>query len=349
MMNSRTYIAVPPGASIKEQLLERGMTQKEFAIRMDMSEKHISKLINGEVNLTMDVARRLEMILGIPATFWCNLEAIYRETLVKVAEENEMDADIEYSKNFPYSEMVKNKWIEDAKKPNEKVTNLRKFFEVSKLTLIDNSYILGIACRRLSETEKGDYALIAMAQEAKKEARKKSVEPINVKKLIRSIPEIRALTTTKPQFFCQRLEQILSECGIAIVFLPGIKGSFLHGATFFDCKKIVIGMTVRGKDADRFWFSLFHEIAHIVNGHINKSEGLSSDDEKDADIYATNTLINPDDFNSFTRNKIDYENIVRFSELQGIAPGIVVGRLQKEGYLRYNQYNNLKEKYVISV
>ena len=80
---SRCIIATPPGATIKEQLKDRGMSQKEFAARMDMSEKHISKLINGEVQLTPEVAVRLEMVLGVPAKFWNNLEAIYREKLIK--------------------------------------------------------------------------------------------------------------------------------------------------------------------------------------------------------------------------------------------------------------------------
>ena len=64
MVKSRSFIATPPGATIKEQLLDRGLSQKEFAVRMGMSEKHISKLINGEVQLTPDVAVRLEMVLG---------------------------------------------------------------------------------------------------------------------------------------------------------------------------------------------------------------------------------------------------------------------------------------------
>ena len=83
MVRSRSYIATPPGATIREQLKDRGMSQKEFAFRMDMSEKHISKLINGDVLLTPDVAVRLETVLGVPARFWSNLEAIYREKLVK--------------------------------------------------------------------------------------------------------------------------------------------------------------------------------------------------------------------------------------------------------------------------
>lgn len=83
MVRSRTYIASPPGATIKEQLNDRGMSQKEFAARMDMSEKHICKLINGEVQLTIETAVRLEKVLGVPAQFWNNLEAIYREKIVK--------------------------------------------------------------------------------------------------------------------------------------------------------------------------------------------------------------------------------------------------------------------------
>ena len=69
MVRSRSFIATPPGATIKEQLNDRGMSQKEFAARMDMSEKHISKLINGEVQLTPEVAVRLEVVLGVPAKF----------------------------------------------------------------------------------------------------------------------------------------------------------------------------------------------------------------------------------------------------------------------------------------
>ena len=83
MVRSRTYIASPPGATIKEQLNDRGMSQKEFAARMDMSEEHICKLINGEVQLTIETAVRLETVLGVPAQFWNNLEAIYREKTVK--------------------------------------------------------------------------------------------------------------------------------------------------------------------------------------------------------------------------------------------------------------------------
>lgn len=154
MVKSRSFIATPPGATIKEQLLDRGLTQKEFALRMDMTEKHISKLINGEVQLTPDVAVRLEMVLGVPAKFWNNLEATYREKIVKAKAENEMDDDKELVKKLPYNEMAKNGWVPDTKDVIQRVNNLRKYFEVVNLGIIKNMQLSKIACRRLAETEK---------------------------------------------------------------------------------------------------------------------------------------------------------------------------------------------------
>lgn len=167
MIKSKTYIAIPPGATIKEQLNDIGMKQKEFAVRMDMSEKHISKLINGEVMLTHDVAVKLELVLGVPAKFWNNLEAVYREKLARVKAENEMDSDIALAKNLPYGEMAKLGWLPATRKPAERVNNLRQFFRVASLPVVENSQITKIACRRLAITEKGDFALMAWANKLK--------------------------------------------------------------------------------------------------------------------------------------------------------------------------------------
>ena len=102
MVRSRSYISTPPGATIKEQLNVKGMSQKEFAARMNISEKHISQLINGEVQLTPETAVRLETVLDVPARLWNNLEAIYREKIIKAEAENAMEAEVELAKQFPY-------------------------------------------------------------------------------------------------------------------------------------------------------------------------------------------------------------------------------------------------------
>lgn len=349
MKRSKTFIATPPGVTIKEQLVDRGMSQKEFAARMEMSEKHISNLINGDVQLTTDVAMRLELVLGLPASFWSNLEAVYREKLLKVEAENEMEADMQIAKNLPYNEMAKNGWIPETKKGEDRVINLRKYFEVVRLGLLKDNLIPGIACRRQSITEKADFALIAWAQKAKLEARHIVTAPIDLKTLTESIPSIRAMTKMKPSVFCPKLIELLANCGIALVFLPHIGGSFLHGATFYDKNKIVIGLTVRGKDADKFWFSLFHEIAHILLGHISQAEGTTEEDEAAADAYARDTLIPKDVLQRFVMNHTFTKETIRdFANQIGIDVGIVVGRLQKEGYIQYSWHNELKTRYEIA-
>ena len=117
---------------------------------------------------------------------------------------------------------------------------------------------------------------------------------------------------------------------------------------FIDGNKIVIGITARGKDADRFWFSLFHEIAHIVLGHIGQPNGTSIQDEYDADEWAKNVLIPSDKMQKFM-NREDYSEyaIKSFAKEIEIAPGIIVGRLQNDGILKHNVLNSLKERYEI--
>lgn len=347
MMKSKSFIAIPPGYTIKEQLEDRSLKQKEFAERMEMSEKHISKLINGEVLLTTDMALRLEMVLGIPCEFWMNLEAIYREKLAKVEAENQMEEDIEIALKFPYNQMALMDWVPKTTTKVDKVINLRKFFEVNRLGLLIENPNLNVLYRRMGENEKSDYALMAWAQKAKLEARNLKTLPIHISGLGKHITEFRKMTKEKPEIFCEKLVQILANHGVTVVFLPHIGGSFLHGATFYDKNKIVLGLTVRGKDADRFWFSFFHEIGHIILKHIDMDYYDAMENE--ANFFAQTTLIPQREYEEFiSANDFTEKRIMDFSNFIEIDAGIVVGRLQKENYISYNKYNNLKTKYSIS-
>ena len=77
---------------------------------------------------------------------------------------------------------------------------------------------------------------------------------------------------------------------------------------------------------------------------------MNSNDEKAADKWSGNTLISSDDFKAFRKER-DYSErkVLQFAKTQGIAPGIVVGRMQLEGMIKYSMLNNLKEKYEIAV
>lgn len=109
-----------------------------------------------------------------------------------------------------------------------------------------------------------------------------------------------------------------------------------------------MGLTVRGKYADKFWFSLFHEICHVIRGHIGESNGTNKEQEEEADAFARDILIPPEQYKAFLKaNYFTKGCIVGFANKIGIAPGIILGRLQKDNYVPYNQLNDLKVKYQI--
>ena len=93
IVHSRTYVAAPPGFTIKELIDDRGISEAQLAVRLGESEAFVQKLIEGETELTDDLAARLAALLGMNARFWLGLERGYREDLAKVAAENAQDAE----------------------------------------------------------------------------------------------------------------------------------------------------------------------------------------------------------------------------------------------------------------
>lgn len=79
----------PPSDTIMDLLEEKGWTQKELAIRLGYTGKHLSQLISGKVSLSIDAAARLERVLGGSVEFWMNREANYQRHKTRIeAEQN---------------------------------------------------------------------------------------------------------------------------------------------------------------------------------------------------------------------------------------------------------------------
>jgi Plasmid maintenance system antidote protein len=170
MAIGKETIAVAPGETIREQLKYRGMSQKEFAIRMNLSEKHVSHLINGKVELTFDVALRLEDVLGAPASFWSGLEMRYRERLTKVKQELNVDEERTLADKFPYEIMVQHKWVPEVMDEPAKIVALRKFFEVANLKVLYDLNLLS--------TQKNDYFKVAQKQAQLLDQRQRQIKSL---------------------------------------------------------------------------------------------------------------------------------------------------------------------------
>ena len=76
--------AVPPGETLKETLETIGMSQAELAERTGRPKKTINEIIMGKAAITSETALQLERVLGVPASFWNNLERNYQERLARI-------------------------------------------------------------------------------------------------------------------------------------------------------------------------------------------------------------------------------------------------------------------------
>ena len=112
-------------------------------------------------------------------------------------------------------------------------------------------------------------------------------------------------------------------------------------------------LTLRGAYADIFWFSLFHELGHIVNGDVSKvgffiDSQYSKDEKKEtaADLFASHALLDSSSYSSFASiGAFNITAIRRFAQSQGVPPYIVIGRLQKEKRIPWGYYQDYKLKY----
>ncbi|NFD93379.1 HigA family addiction module antitoxin [Clostridium sporogenes] len=354
LIKPEKYIApmpIPPGETIKDFLEELGMTQKELSKRMCLSEKHLSQIINGIAEISRDVAERLENIFGVKARFWINLENDYRDALGKVYSPNIEESEIDIAKQIPYSEIAKTGRLKITRKIEEKVLNLRNFFGVSNLDAIQN---INVAYRKANICKENKYALLAWIRIAEIKSQNINTEKFSRKKVQQLIEEFRKLTMEEAEVFYPKLVSLCASAGIALVVSNHIKGTGVHGVTFLNSKrnKVVIQLSVRGKYADKFWFTFFHEISHILSSENSEFAYINCDDEteKKVDKMAANLLIPDNKYNEFLSER-EYNNIIairKFANEIGIHPCIVIGRLKHDNKIPYNILTREAPKFKIN-
>ena len=257
---SKTFTAVPPGMTIKEVLEDHHMTQKELAVRLGLSEKHISKLINGEVPLTQDVAIRLERVLDIEASFWNGLEAAYREAILKVEYENSIDEEINFAKPFGYAKLARLGIVPETKKAAEQVNNLQKFFEVASLKHVADEMVMPLVYENIKDMEPDKKsAIYTLVQITKGRARFVEVNPYDAELLEKFIPKIKDLSSESLIAVKEPLKDMLAACGVIIVYLPIIDNITSTCITYSKGNSIVLGIPT--EDSDAFW-TLLDEALH---------------------------------------------------------------------------------------
>lgn len=349
-LNKIEEYVIAPGETILELLEVNCMTQLDLADKTGINKKTINEIIKGKAPISTSTALKLEYVFNIPASFWNNLESSYRESLERKKDIESIKEDEKYLINIPYSEMAKRNWdwIEKTRDPYEKVVNLRKFFSVASLGF-NTELKRKLAFRKSNNDNFSFESLYCWLRFGEIQSNKDEYPKFDIEKLKVNSNEIRKLAN-KP--FLEQIDIIktlLKECGVALIYEPHLPNTYVNGVSYkITSEKAIIMISDKGKKDDILWFTLFHEIAHLIK-HSKKEVfvDLEKDDvndiELEADEYARNILIPDTIYNDFinNNNEINEKIIKKFSQSNNISTGIVVGRMQKDGLIGWNQFNNL--------
>jgi HTH-type transcriptional regulator / antitoxin HigA len=322
-----------------------------LAHRTGLSETHISQIINGAEPITSETALKLEITLGIPATFWSNLQKNYELTIARIASDRVIASEIEEAKKFScYSELIAQKCIERARDWKTKTENLLKFFRVNSLSYIKNTEPIAF---RQTQGKFDERCLAAWLRCGEIDADEIKTENFDKKNIKNAIPEIKKLTL-HPEDFGKKLQEIFASIGIALVYTPYFKKTKVNGCARWISDRPVIQLNTRGAYSDIFWFTLFHELGHILlhgikDKFLDYQDKAKDDKENEADKFAANELIPLGDYNLFLQDKpLTKEKVESFAKSVGINSSIVFGRLAYEGKADWRKIAHLRDRLVIN-
>lgn len=342
-----------PGDSLAETLEFLKMSQKELADRLGVTGKTINEIIKGKQSITPSISLRLELTLGIPASFWNNRQRTYDEHRVRLEEKRKLKSEKKWVLRFPYDQMAQFGWIRHASSEGERLQNLLSFFGVASPDAWTRYYwkSMRAAYRRSTKHRVDDYALAAWIRRGEIEARSLTCKPYSQDKFKATLSEVRKLTILPASVFVNRITNLCADAGVAVVFVRELPRTASGAARWLNAEKAIIQLSLKYRTDDHLWFAFFHEAAHVIL-HRKKdifieSVSYQDDYELEADKFAEDVLIPRKDIEDFLkyRNSRSKQAIRDFSRKLGISPGIVVGRLQKMGIIPWRNCNDLKRRF----
>lgn len=347
----------PPGETLLETIEALGMSQTDLANRMGRPIKTINEIIKGKAAITPETALQLEKVLGVPARFWLNREQQYRESLARQAEREELEAQVGWLDEIPVDELAQRNLIEWSEDRVQLLHNVLTFFGVaSPREWHEVWFNPSVAFRKTLAYTSEPGAVAAWLRQGELEAQAIRCEPFDEARFRAALRQIRSLTVAPPEEFEPQMKTLCAQAGVAVALVRQFDRAKVSGATrWLTPDKALLQLSLRYKTNDHFWFSFFHESGHILL-HGKRDVFLEDGDEdegakrkeKEADKFARDFLINADSYSAFvTRTKpyFSKEAIRAFAAEQGVAPGIVVGRLQHDEHLPYTHCNDLKQKF----
>lgn len=338
------------GKLIKEYLNANNITQKEFHSRAGLSERHISNVLNGNSRVTEEFALKLEKVITeVPASYWLNYEAKYRE---QIAREKEIMSignwDLNTLKNrFLFAEVFDGLGLSLI----EQACEMLKLLKISDFSFFEASYQnLEVDFMEDGGTMESIVIWLNLC-EADIEIQNQNIKEYNSESLKKMLIKFKKIALNDSVVnSINSARKLCNLLGINLVICEAVRNSKIRGALTEYKNRPTIYLSGRFKTHDHIWFALMHEIGHLLLHYDNKSilvsleeEKAETSKEKEANKFARDFFIDKDSYNAFIQSKIMNDELIReFAKQQEVLPGIVVARLQHDGIIGYDQYSYMK-------
>ena len=352
--------AVSPGQILQERLEVMGISQAEFARRCGRTPKLISEIIAGKAPVETESAIQFERVTGLHASIWLGIESDYRLLLARQSEAERSEKMSDWAIEFPVKELVKRGTFAKPTSPAGTVSSILSFFGVGSIEAWQLNYsATSVAYRHSPSFNSDPKRLATWLRMGEVKAEQAEIPDYNESKFRQALRTIRSISNKASGPIFREAQELCRQAGVYLSFVKPLDQVRLSAAAWWvSPRRPVILLSARYMSDDHVWFSLFHEAAHIllhskkqvfidaIRGKADCNGVEESEAEAEADSWARNFLIPLPDWKRFSDSFLGGEGAVKlFAEEQGIAPGIIVGRLQREGLVPWrSRLNSLKHK-----
>lgn len=344
---------IAPGETVQDIMMSRSLLRGDVSAQLDLDPDDFDDLLTGGMPIDAALAERLAEVLGPKARFWMRREELFRQSGGASDPAAIEEAKGAFLKLLPLRDMRAFGWLKEDEGLSKQEAALR-FFEDDYGDWRRNGrdLVQAVAFRTSTTLEANTVAVAAWLRQGVVQSATVNCQSWDSKKLSNAVEEIRPLTRIKsPVEFFPKLVEIGRKAGVAIVFVRTPSGCRASGATHFSPSGVpIIQLSFRHRSDDHFWFTVMHEIGHLVLHpsspmFVEGADYVSGEEEAEADKFAQDSLLTPALQAELDWLGRDFKKVMRFAKRAGVSPGVVVGQMQKRGLLRYDQLNFLKTRY----
>jgi HTH-type transcriptional regulator/antitoxin HigA len=345
----RPYAPQAPGDIIREILQRKGWSQRDLAIVLDRPVQAVNEIIAGNKAITPETAVSLSAALGNSADYWVQLEALYRLDLLRSkrtrTQETSVGRRAKLFSKVPVNELIKRRWIDaDLSDLDQTEHAVCEFLGVKSLDEEPEGFLA-----RKSTLGENTGAQTAWVCRARNVARVMKSGRYSKDRLLALIREIRQWSQSEQE--TRKIPGALASYGVRLVFVEHLAGTRIDGGATRLGDIPLVALSLRYDRVDWFWFTLMHELAHVVAHEESLDTQLVGNDaqervsemEADANRQAAEWLVPQDQLQGFIRSVKPYFSrsaILSFSQRCAVHPGIVIGQLQKRGEIPYSHHRN---------